>query len=69
MSYRLGIDFGTASVVAAVHRAGDVTVVPLGGSGAPGVPAALHLARDGGVTVGEGALRLAGIDPGRVVGP
>jgi actin-like ATPase involved in cell morphogenesis len=67
MSYRLGIDFGTTSVVAAVHRAGDVAVVPLGGSGAAAVPAALHLARDGGVSIGDRALRLAGIDPGRVV--
>jgi molecular chaperone DnaK len=67
MSYRLGIDFGTTSVVAAVHRSGDVAVVPLGGSGSAAVPAALHLARDGGVSIGDRALRLAGIDPGRVV--
>jgi hypothetical protein len=72
MTYQLGIDVGTTSVVAAVRRAdgsgaGDrAEVVPLGGGG-PGVPCALHVARDGGVTVGEGALRLAGIDPSRVV--
>ena len=41
-------------------------VVPLVGGGTT-VPSALHLARDGGVTVGEGAQRLAGIDPGRVI--
>src|SRR5215212_4970750 len=69
MTYQLGIDVGSTTVVAAVHRAdgaGEVEVVPLGGGSAT-VPSALHLARDGGVTVGEGALRLAGIDPGRVV--
>jgi molecular chaperone DnaK len=69
MTYQLGIDVGSTTVVAAVHRAegpAAAEVVPLGGGG-PTVPSALHLARDGGVTVGEGALRLAGIDPGRVV--
>lgn len=67
--YRLGIDVGTTCVAAAVRRGDGATgaeVVPLGTSG-PTVPAALHLARDGSVTVGDGALRLAGIDPGRVV--
>jgi molecular chaperone DnaK (HSP70) len=72
MTYQLGVDVGTTSVVAAVHRvdgsggADRADVVPLGGGG-PTMPCALHLARDGGVTVGEGALRLAGIDPSRVV--
>src|SRR5689334_20474576 len=61
MTYQLGIDVGSTTVVAAVHRAegpAAAEVVPLGGGG-PTVPSALHLARDGGVTVGEGALRLA----------
>src|SRR6478672_5736144 len=68
MTYQLGIDLGTTSVAAAIRRADTeaAEVVPLGGTGAA-VPAVLHLARDGGVTVGEGASRRAGIDPGRVV--
>ncbi|MDT7579679.1 MAG: molecular chaperone DnaK, partial [Pseudonocardiales bacterium] len=69
MTYQLGIDVGTTTVVAAVRRGdepGAAEVVPLGTGGAT-VPSALHLARDGGVTVGDGALRLAGIDAGRVI--
>src|SRR4051794_1574061 len=69
MTYQLGLHVGTTTVVAAVSHAdgpGEAEVVPLGAGGAT-VPSALHLARDGGVTVGDGALRLAGIDPGRVV--
>src|SRR3954447_14696482 len=69
MTYQLGIDVGTTTVVAAVSHAdgpGESEVVPLGAGGAT-VPSALHIARDGGVTVGDGALRLAGIAPGRVV--
>jgi molecular chaperone DnaK len=67
MTYQLGIDFGTTTVAAAIHRPGaPAEIVLLGGTVAT-VPAVLHLARDGRVTVGEGASRRAGIDPGRVV--
>jgi hypothetical protein len=55
MTYQLGIDVGSTTIVAAVHRAdgaGEVEVVPLGGGGAT-VPSALHLARDGGQVIGE----------------
>ncbi len=65
MTYQLGIDLGTTFTAAAVARNGHVEMVGLG-SRASSVPSVLYLPADGGLVVGEAAVRRAGSDPGRV---
>lgn len=64
-AYRLGVDLGTTYTAAAVWRAGQAEVVPLGDR-TPQVPSALFRTDDGAFLVGEAALRRGVSDPGRL---
>jgi actin-like ATPase involved in cell morphogenesis len=65
MSYRLGIDVGTAYTAAAVWRDGRARMVDLG-THAPVVPSVALLRDDGEILVGEAAERRAATEPERV---
>lgn len=68
MGYRVGIDFGTTFTAAAVHRDGEqaVELVPLGDNRAA-VASVVYVAPDGGLVMGDAAVRRAVTDPDRVV--
>jgi actin-like ATPase involved in cell morphogenesis len=68
MSYRVGIDFGTTFTAAAVHRDGEqaVELVPLGDNRAS-VASVVFVAPDGGMVMGDAAVRRSVTDPDRVV--
>jgi molecular chaperone DnaK len=68
MGYRVGIDFGTTFTAAAVHRDGEqaVELVPLGDNRAA-VASVVYVAPDGGLVMGDAAVRRAVTDPDRVI--
>lgn len=66
MGYRLGIDLGMATTVAAVERDQGVEVIRLGVSTAA-VPTLLYVEDDGTVHVGEAAEQLGEAEPSRLV--
>ncbi|MEV7628543.1 Hsp70 family protein [Actinoplanes sp. NPDC089786] len=66
MDYALGVDLGTTHIAAAVNLDGRIEVVQLGDRHKE-MPALLHLAEDGRMTVGDGAGRQGRTDPSRLV--
>ena len=64
--YELGIDLGTSTCVAAVHRSGICRVVALGTS-VPEIPSTVFVTDDGGFVVGEAAEAMAATDQSRAV--
>ncbi len=65
MSYQLGIDVGTTFTAAAVARDGRIEIFPLGDHSAA-IPSVVFIGDGGAVLVGEGAIRRAASEPGRV---
>ncbi len=64
MAYRLGIDLGTTFTAAAVEERGRAEVVQLGDH-APQIPSAVFVREDGGLLVGEAAVRRGAVQPDR----
>ncbi len=65
MGYRLGIDLGTTFTAAAVEQGGRAEVVQLGDH-APQIPSAVFVREDGGLLVGEAAVRKGAVQPDRL---
>src|SRR6185295_9622578 len=65
MGYELGVDLGTTYTACAVHRAGRVEIVALGGR-ATSIPSVVFLGEDDTVITGERAHRRAITSPSRV---
>ncbi|NMH95718.1 Hsp70 family protein [Pseudonocardia acidicola] len=65
MTYALGVDLGTTRTAAAVYEDGQAAVVTFG-MDAPTLPSAVFADGDGGVLVGDQALRRGAADPTRL---